>query len=120
MRGVDGGIPDEQDDERLRELLAVEHRLQDLVRAAKEDAARTIVAARAASDHRLVAAREAAERADAAQARSDRAVHEEALSAIDTAHQAALAAITNLSDRRVDEMARWALARAIAGTGEPA
>lgn len=110
----------EPHDERLRQLLAVEQRLQDLVRAAKEDATRQIAAAHAACEHRLTAAREAAERANAEQARADRVVHEEALSAIDAAHQAALAAITGLSDSRVDELARWAIVQAIAGTGEPA
>ena len=111
---------DEPDDERLRQLLAVETRLQDLVRAAREDAARRIAAARAAGEHRLTASREAAERADAEGARAERAAHAEALSAIDAAHQTALAAITSLPDRRLDELARWALVQAIAGTGEPA
>lgn len=111
---------DERDDERLRQLLEVEHRLQDLVRAAKEDAAGRIAAARAASDHRRAAARDAEERADAERARAERVVHERALSAIDTANQAALAAITSLPDTRVDELARWALLQAIGGTGDPA
>ena len=121
MQGADGGPPvDEPEDDRLRQLLAVEQRLQDFVRAAKEDAVRRITAARGAREHRLTAAREAAQRDDAERARMERAVHDEALSAIETAHQAALAAIAGLSDTRVDELARRALVQAIGGTGEPA
>jgi vacuolar-type H+-ATPase subunit H len=104
----------------LRQLLAVEHRLQVLVRAARGDAGRRIAEARAARDLRLEAAREEAERAAAEQARLERAAHEKALAVIDAAHRAAIAAITHVSDSRVDELARWALSQAIASTGEPA
>jgi hypothetical protein len=115
-----GGISmNETDDVRLRQLLVVEQRLQDLVRTAKENAARRIAEARAVSEHRLAASRDEAARADAQRARTERVVHEEALSAIHAAHQASLAAITSLSDNRVDELARWVIARAIAPIGEP-
>jgi hypothetical protein len=110
----------ESDDERLKQLLDVERRLQDLVRTAKDNAARRIAEAHAARERRLAASDDQAARADAERARADRALHEEALSAIDSAHQASLAAITNIGDKRVDELARWVLARAIARTGEPA
>ncbi len=109
----------ETDDVRLRQLLVVEQRLQGLVRTAKENAARRIAEARAVSEHRLAASRDEAARADAQRARAERAVHEEALSAIHAAHQASLAAITSLSDKRVDELARWLLAGEPAPTGDP-
>jgi hypothetical protein len=113
-----GPISVESDDERLRQLLAVEHRLQDLVRAAKDDAARRISAARATGEQRLIAAREAAERVDAERASVERLTHEEALLALDTRHRAALAVIANVPDSQIDELARRALASAIAGSGE--
>jgi hypothetical protein len=120
MRGGDLESPEESDDERLRELLAVEHRLQDLVRAAKEDAARRIAEARAAGERRLATAREASERTDAQRAQTERVAHEDALAAIAATHRATIAAIESVSDSRVNELARWALRQAIARTGEPA
>ena len=103
---------------RLKELLVIEQRLQELVRNATEQAAYRIAEARAASERRLAAAEDEAARADAERARAEHAAHNDALSAIRNAHQASMAAIT-ISDERVDELARWALARVI-GTGEPA
>ena len=120
MQEAHRGSPTEDPDERLRQLLDVEQRLQDLVRAAKDDAARRIVAARAAGEQRRSAAREAADRADAEQARAERVAHIEALSAIEAAHRAALATLTGLSDQRVDELARWAIGQVIDGSGESA
>jgi hypothetical protein len=110
---------DEPDDEPLRHLLAVEKRLQDLVRTAEADAVRRITAARAAKEDRLAASREAAQRADADRARAEAVVHQEALRTIDTAHQTAIATITGLSSARVDELARWALVQAIGSRGKP-
>jgi hypothetical protein len=109
----------ESDDERLKQLLDVERRLQDLVRTAKDDAARRIAQAHATRERRLAASQDEAARADADRAVAERALHEQALSAIHGAHRASLAAITGISDQRVDELARWLLARAIARTGEP-
>jgi vacuolar-type H+-ATPase subunit H len=121
MPRTDGATPiDQSDDERLRQLLSIEQRLQDLVHAARDDAARRIREARAAGEHRLTAAREAAARADAEQARADRAFQAEALEAIDGAHRHALAAIARLSDSQVDELARWAIAQTLGRPGEPA
>lgn len=100
---------DRSDDGRLRELLAVEKRLQDIVRAAEEDAASRIAGARTASGQRLATARQAAEQTNSARAREERAAHEAALAAIGTTHRAAVAAMTDISDRQVDELARWAL-----------
>ena len=107
-------------DERLRQLLAVEKRLQDLVRAAEERAAERIAAAREGRDRRLVEARAAAARADAVRSREERVAHEQALAAIARDHQTALVAIAGLSDARVDELARWALAQVIGASGDAA
>ena len=109
----------EPDEERLRQLLAVEQRLEDFVREAKDDAARRIAAARAAGELRLAAAREAAERTDAGRALAERADHEAALSAIRAAREAALVKIAGLPEERLNELARWAVVQAIGGTGEP-
>ena len=106
---------DAADDERLRELLAVEKRLQEVVRAAEEDRSHQVAAANAARQQRLAAAHEAATRADAEQARADRLEYDKAFAAIQAAHQASLSAIISLSDERVDELARWALEQAIGG-----
>jgi hypothetical protein len=117
-------MPDEaqeqQGDERLRQLLAVEKRLQDLVRAAEERAARQIAAAREARDRRLVEARAAAAEADAARSRDERVAHQHALAAIERDHQAARAAIAGLSDERIDELARWALSQVVGASGDTA
>ena len=109
---------DQPDDERLRQLLALEQRLQDLVRTARADAGRRIAAARAASDERLAAAREAAKRADAERADAERVSHAAALAAMQTSHRSTLASITAMADERVDELARWVVARAIGESGE--
>ena len=110
---VTAELADATADGRPRELLAVERRLQDLVRAAEAAAASRIAAARAAGEQRLAAARYAAQQANDAHAREERRAHEETLAAIESAHQAALASIVNLSDRHVDELARWALDQVI-------
>jgi hypothetical protein len=105
-------------DERLRQLLAIETRLQDLVRVAEERAARQIDAARDARDRRLVEARAAAARADAARSREERLAHEQALAAIESDHQRIVAAINGLSEERLEELARWAVDRVIDAGGE--
>ena len=105
-------------DERLRQLLAVEQRLEDLVRSARDDASRRIAAARAAGEERLAAAREEAKRDDARRAEAERVSHAAALEALQTVHQRALARITATSDERLDELARWAAAQAIGESGE--
>lgn len=108
------------DDERLRQLLAVERRLEDLVRAARDDAGRRIAAARAAGERRLTAAREAAERAAVVRGRTEQADHDAALLAIRAAHEAALAGIAGVPDERLNELARWVIARAIGAAGDTA
>lgn len=109
---------DTADDERLRQLLDVEKRLQGLVNEAHDERRRRVAAAKKTGEQRLEAARATAARADAEQARIERINHDRELSAIDAAHQAALQAIAALSADRVDELARWALARVIAGNGD--
>ena len=108
------------DDERLRQLLAVEQRLQDLVRAAHEDASRRLAAARALAEQRLAAAREAAKLADHTRAEAEQVSHAAALATIQMAHKATLARMAALAEPRVDELARWAVAQAIGGNGEVA
>lgn len=108
----------EPDDERLRQLLDIEQRLQGLVREARDEAARRIAATRAAGEQQLTAARAAAARADAERALAERADHEAALSAIRTASEAALVKIAGLPEERLNELARWAVVQAIAGPGE--
>jgi hypothetical protein len=90
------------------------------VRAAEADAAARIAAARGARDRRLAVAIAEAERVDAERARGERAAHEQALSAIETTNRDALAALAGFPDSRIDDLARWALARAVGVTGESA
>jgi len=108
------------DGDGLAELLAVEHRLQQLVRAAREEADRRIAGARAERDRRLTSAHETAAQADAERLEDERVAHAAALSAIETANQAALAATSGITGERVDELARWAVAQAIGTSGEAA
>jgi hypothetical protein len=107
-------------DERLRQLLAVESRLQESVRVAEAQAARRIAAAREARDRRLVEAHDAAAHADAARSREERTAHEQALAAIEREHLVIVAAINGLSDERIDELARWALDQVIGANGNGA
>ena len=109
---------EQRGDERLRELLAVENRLQNLVRAAEESAALRIAAAREARDQRLIEAQGAAAHADAARSREERVAHEQALKAIANDHERALAAIAAVSGERIDELARWALGQVIDASGD--
>ena len=117
-------MPDEaqeqRGDERLRELLAVEKRLHNLVRAAEESAAERIAAARESRDRRLLEAQAAAAHADAARSREERVAQEQALAAIASDHERALAAIAGVSDERIDELARWALGQVIDASGDAA
>jgi hypothetical protein len=107
-------------DERLRQLLAVETRLQELVRAADARAARQIASAREARDRRLIEAREAAAHVDAARSRDERVAHEQALAVIEHDHQKIVAAINGLSDERLEELARWAVDQVIDAGGDAA
>jgi ABC-type nitrate/sulfonate/bicarbonate transport system ATPase subunit len=120
MAHADDSIPIERsDDERLRQLLALEGQLQDRVRAARVDAAARIRQARADMEQRVAVAREAAARADADEARAERLLLDEALAAIDAAHRRELAALAGISDRRVDQLARWAISQVLGRNGEP-
>jgi hypothetical protein len=107
-------------DERLRQLLAIETRLQNLVRAAEKRAAERIAVARETRDRRLVEAQAAAAHADAARAREERVAHEQALAAIEREHRVVLAAIAGLSDERIDELAGWALGQVSGASGDAA
>lgn len=105
-------------DERLRQLLAVETRLQDLVRAAEKRAADRIAAARESRDRRLAEARDAAAHADESRSREERVEHEQALAAIERDHRIIIAAIDGLSDERIEQLARWAVDQVIGASGD--
>lgn len=105
--------PEEPADARLRQLLDVEARLQQTVQAARDDAARRVTAAHEERERRLRASRDGPDRADGDRARAEQQAHAEALAAIEAAHLTTLAAISDLSEARIDELARRALARAI-------
>jgi hypothetical protein len=109
---------DDSADEGLLELLAVEQRLQRQVQAARDDARRLIVDAQARCERRVAEARDDAERADTERARTEAIAHEQALSDIDATNRAVLADIARISDEHIDQLARWALAQAIAEEGD--
>jgi hypothetical protein len=104
-------------DERLRQLLAVERRLQVRVRNAETDAAHRLEDARREGERVVAAARLPQAPAGEAEAVADRAAHEQCLVAIHDQHEMVLRAITGVSDERIDELARRALDRAIGGDG---
>ncbi|HUL73336.1 MAG TPA: hypothetical protein VLT86_09565 [Vicinamibacterales bacterium] len=113
------GLPPEgATDERLRQLLQAEDRLQRLVQSARDRAAAQIAEAQDERERRLASARDAIARTDAEQASADHAAHVDALAAIDARHRAALRVITELPDTRVDDLARLALLRAIETGGD--
>jgi hypothetical protein len=105
-------------DERLQQLLAVEARLQELVRGAEARAALQIAAAREAGDRRLVEARDAAARVDAARSHDEQMAHEQALEAIESEHQRVMTAINGLSDEQLEELARWAVNQVVDAGGD--
>lgn len=107
-----------QVDERLRQLLAIERRLEDLVRGANDAAGRRLAAAREAGTRALSVAREEAERMDAECTRTEQAAHAAALAALECASRATVDDINGVPDSRVDTLARWAVSQAIGVTGE--
>lgn len=111
-------VPGEASEEQLRQLLALEARLQGLVRAAAEDAARRIAAERAEGDRRLAAARDSTERAVDEEARAEHDAHLAARAALAAVHRTTLASLTDLADDRIDDLARRALQRAIGAAGD--
>lgn len=108
---------DDPIDERLRQLLAVERGLQERVRNAETDAAERVEAARREAEREETVAHRQQTAADDEHARAERADHELALAALHHQHAAALRAIEGVSDERIDELARRALARAIDAGG---
>lgn len=105
-------------DERLRELLAVEQRLQEAVAGAESAAARRISAARAGvSRARDEAARQDALSDEAERARDDEA-HHAVLAGIEAAHQRAMAMLSNVDEPTVDRLARHVLARVLDPSGD--
>ena len=110
--------PDLSSDERLRQLLTVEARLQGLVQSAREEAARRVADEQAQRDHRLAASDDEIERIDRDEARQAQAAHVAALAALAAAHRAAMSALDDLPDTTIDELARSALRRAIDADGD--
>ena len=111
-------LPGEASEEQLRQLLALEARLQGLVRAAGEDAARRIAAERADGDRRLAATHHDIERAVGEEARAELDALVAARAALAAVHRSRLAALTDLADGRIDDLARRALQRAIGAAGD--
>lgn len=111
-------LPGEASEEQLRHLLALEARLQGLVRAAAEDAARRVAAERAEGDRRLAAAHDDIERAVSEEARAEHDAHVAARAALAAVHRTTLAALADLADDRIDDLARRALQRAIGAAGD--
>jgi hypothetical protein len=117
--GVERVGPGREEHDTLPQLLAVEERLQALVRSATQQVADDVAAALAARDAVLADARQAAERADAEQASADRARHDTALAAIETASAGVVREISQIPASRVDALARWALEQAVEADGGP-
>jgi hypothetical protein len=115
MRGSLGEASEEQ----LQHLLALEARLQGLVRAAEQDAARRVAAERAEGDRRLAAARDDIERAVGEEARVEQDAHVAARAALAAVHRRTLAALMDVADDRIDDLARRALRRATGAAGDP-
>ena len=110
-------LRDEPIEERLRELLAVEARLQATVRQAESTAAGRVEAARRDQARICQAIEDEAARHAAQEEAADAAAHAEVLAALRADHQRALHAVAGVTDARVTELARLALTRAIGATG---
>jgi hypothetical protein len=104
-------------DDRLRELLAVEQRLQTRVAQAREDIARRVAGARADAARRLSEADLALAAAGEAEARADREVHEAALAQAAADHDDAMARLAAIQGRDIDRLARTVLDRLRADVG---
>ncbi len=114
-RAEPGGI-----DDRLRQLLDIEQRLQAVVRAAEDAADARIARARTEAQRRR--AGDEAQQSDQAGAQdaADRAAHELALRAIAADAQSAIHALSSIPDNRIDQLALLALDRVLApGRGTP-
>jgi len=109
----------EPSDDRLRELLAVEERLQRLVADAREASRRRIAEAQEAAGRLLANAEAAAEEADAAQARLDLAAHEDARLSLERRHQATLASLSAVPDATVERLADQVLEHLLRVDGGP-
>jgi vacuolar-type H+-ATPase subunit H len=96
-------------DERLRQLLDLDERLQQRIRQAETDRSRRLADARANSERVRAAARAEAARAEQEEREADEAAHRDALSAIEAAHQAVLRTLTEVPEEEIDRLARRAL-----------
>ena len=114
-RAEPGGI-----DDRLRQLLDLEQRLQAMVRAAEDAANARIVQARTEAQRRRAGGEAQPSGQAEAQDAADRAAHERALQAIAADAQSVAHALSSIPDDRIDELARRALERVLAsGRGTP-
>lgn len=108
-RAEPGGI-----DDRLRQLLDLEQRLQAQVRAAEDAADARIAQARSEAQRRR-AGDEAQQSGQAeAQDAADRAAHELALRAIAADAQSAIHSLSSIPNDRIDQLARLVLERVMA------
>ncbi|MDP1825448.1 MAG: hypothetical protein Q8L48_19475 [Archangium sp.] len=107
--------PEHRMDERLAALLEVERGLEARVQQRDAAARAKVEAARALLRAALEGAAPELEDLARAEALADEAAHAQTLAAITREHRAALATFEQVSDERIDELARWALERAIDG-----
>jgi vacuolar-type H+-ATPase subunit H len=104
-------------DDHLRELLAVERRLQARVAQARDDAERRVRDAHTENTRQLAEADAALAEACAADARDDALGHERERAAIQAAHEAALARLTHFTSDDVDRLSERILRRLLRELG---
>lgn len=102
-------------DERLAVLLEVERKLEARVQQRDATAREKVEAARALLAAAVEGPVPGLEDLAHAEAQADEAAHAAALTEITREHRAAVAAFEDVSDQRVDELARFALDRAVNG-----
>jgi hypothetical protein len=107
--------PQHRMDERLAVLLEVERKLEARVQQREGAARAKVEAARALLADALEGPAPELEDLARAEALADEVAHAAALTEITRAHRAAVATFEQVSDERVDELARRALDRAVSG-----
>jgi hypothetical protein len=109
--------PEHRMDERLAALLDVERQLETRAQQREHAARAKVEAARAALQSATEGVDAELERLAELEARADEAAHGAALAALSTAHRATLATFAGVSDERIEQLARDALARAVGSRG---
>ena len=102
-------------DERLAALLDVEQRLEATARQRELAAREKVETARAALQVATSGVDPELERLAELEARADEVAHASAMIELASAHRAALATFEQVSDERIDRLARHALRRAVGG-----